>query len=339
MMKENRINYFFIFLACVLLTFCLAGISTAAAEVKKDTGEKDRKIVARVNGQPIYEDALAPYVRRELKKFQKSGAKRDTTALEKRLKKRALDEVIALELIKQESRKLQVKDMDEKVDEKLKELKSRYQSEKKFKDFLKTKRRNEADVKESIKSKIYVEEYLEVKGIKNPRVPDEEIRKYYEKNKEGFRRKEYIKASHILIMVKEDAKPEEKEQLLAKAEKIRKEIMEGKGFAEMANEHSEDGKASQGGDLGYIETGYMPPEFDAVAFSLKQGELSDIVQTKHGYHIIKVLDRKPEGIAPYEDVRDFIGKYLQEGLVRRNRASHIKELKSKAEIEILLDES
>ena len=51
------------------------------------------------------------------------------------------------------------------------------------------------------------------------------------------------------------------------------------------------------------------------------------------------MDRKPEGIAPYEDVRDFIGKYLQEGLIRKNRALHIKELKGKAEIEILLDES
>jgi peptidyl-prolyl cis-trans isomerase C len=267
MMKKNRINFFFIFLSSVLLTFCLECVSTAAAaEVKKDTGGKDVKIVARVNGQPIYEDALAPYVRRELKKFQKYGAKRDTTALENRLKKRALDEVIALELIKQESRKLHVKDIDEKVDEKLKEMKSRYKSEKKYEDFLKTKGRNEADVKESIKSKIYVEEYLEVKGIKNPQVPDEEIREYYKKNKEGFRRKEYIKASHILIMVKEDAKPEEREQLLAKAEKIRKEIMEGKDFAEMVKEYSEDTKS----DLGYINRGYMPPEFDNVAFSLEK---------------------------------------------------------------------
>lgn len=338
-MKQNKKNHFCILFACILLIFSLAGISAAASEVKKEAGEKGDKIVARVNGQPIYENALTPYVRRELKKFQKYGAKRNTSALKKRLKERALDEVIAVELIKQESRKLQVKDIDEKVDEKLKELKSRYQSEGKYKDFLKTKGRSEADVKESIKSKIYVEEYLEVKGIKNPRVPDEEIRKYYEKNKEDFRRKEYIKASHILIVVKEDAEAEEKTKAMAKMERIRKEILEGRDFAEAAKEYSEDGKASVGGDLGYIEMGYMPPEFDAVAFSLEAGKLSDIVRTKHGYHIIKVMDRKPEGIAPYEDVKDFIGKYLQEGLVRRNRTLHIKELKSKAEIEILLNES
>ncbi|MEN8262451.1 MAG: peptidylprolyl isomerase [Nitrospirota bacterium] len=339
MVKEIKIKYFFILLTCMFLTFCIAGILLATPEVRKDAGDKGDKIVARVNGQPIYEGALTPYVKRELRKFQKYGAKRDTTALEKRLKRRALDAVVSLELIKQESQKLKIKDMDGKVDEKLKELKNRYQSERKYKDFLKTKGRTESDVKESIKSKIYVEEYLEVKGIKNPKVPEEEIRKYYEKNKESFRRKEYLQVSHILVMVKEDAKAEENEQAKAKAERIRKEIIEGRDFAETAKEYSEDGKASQGGDLGYIERGYMPPEFDEVAFSLEKGKISYIVQTKHGYHIIKVLDRKPEGIAPYEDVRDFIGKYLQEGLVRTNRASHIKELKSKAEIEILLNES
>ncbi len=225
--------------------------------------------------------------------------------------------------------------MDEKVYEKLKELKSKYQSEKKYKDFLNTKGRTEADVKESIKSKIYVEQYLDMAGIVNPVVPDDEIRGYYEKNKVGFRRKETIKVSHILIIVKDDSKPEEKEQLLAKTEKIREEILKGKDFTEMAKEYSGDRKA----DLGYISRGYMPSEFDEAAFSLETGKLSDVVQSKHGFHIIKVLDRKAEGIVPYEEVKDFIGKYLQEGLARQKRASNIKELKSNAEIEILLNES
>jgi len=334
MLKEDKTNSFFILLACMVITFCIAGSSTAAAGTK-DAGVKNGKIVARVNGQPVYEEALTPYVQKELKKFKKYGAKRDTSALENRMKQRALDEVIVMELIKQESRKLQVKDMDKKIAEKLKELKSRYKSEDEYKDFLKTKGRTEDDVKESIKNKISVEEYLEVKGIKNPRVPEEEIKKYYEKNKEGFRREESIQVNHILIMVKEDAKPEEKEQARAKAESIRKEIIEGKDFAETAKNFSEDGKV----DLGYINRGYMPPEFDEAAFSLETGKLSNIVHTKHGYHIIKVLDRKPAEIAPYEDMKDFLGKYLQEGLARRVRDSHIKELKSKAKIEILLNES
>jgi peptidyl-prolyl cis-trans isomerase C len=339
MATGKRSNCIFTLLACIVLSLCLSGIPAAASDVKKDRGEKDKRIVARVNGQPILEETITPYVKRELKKYLKYGAKRDTSELEKRLKMRALDQVISLELIKQESRKLEIKDIDRKVDAKMEELKVKYQNEEKFKDFLNTKGRTENEVRESIKSKIYVEEYLEMKGISNPRVPEEEIRKYYEKNKEGFRSKGYVRTSHILVMVEEGAGAEEKEQALAKAERIRKEVIEGRDFAETAKEYSEDGKASQGGELGYIERGFMPPEFDEVAFSLEKGKISDIVQTKHGYHIIKVLDRKPEGITPYEDVREFIGKYLQEGLIRKNRASLTKELKGKAEIEILLNES
>ncbi len=340
MKKGKNIKYVSMFLSLIVFAIFFVTCSNAVLtkEGKEDTEREDRKIVARVNGQPIYEDALTPYVRREMKKFQKYGAKRNTSALEKRMKRRALDKVIAQELVKQESRKLQIKDMNKKIEEKFKELKSRDHSEEKFASFLEKKGLTEKDIRESVKSKIYVEEYLELKGIQNPEVPDEEIREYYERNKEGFRRKEYIRASHILIMVKEDADSEEKEQSRAKAERIRKEIVEGKDFAEMAKEFSEDGRASQGGDLGYINRGYMPPEFDQVAFSLEKGALSEIVQTRHGFHIIKILDKRPEGIAPYEDVKDFIGRYLQKELAKRKHDLHIKELKSKAEIEILLNE-
>lgn len=337
MSKDMKLNCLIVLLAGTLLTFCTAAISSASQDNVINTEEAGRKIVAKVNGQAIYEDALAPYVERERKKFQKYGVKKDTSALDKRLRERALDEVITLELIKQESMNIEIKNIDEIVEQKLKGVKDRYGSEEKYAAFLKEKGRTEDEIINSIKSNIHVEEYLKLTGIKDPVVPDEEIRAYYEKSREGFRRKENVKASHILIMVKDDAGAEEKEKAMAKAERIRKEIVEGRDFAEAAKEYSEDGKAVLGGDLGNIEKGFMPPEFDAAAFSLKQGELSDIVKTKYGYHIIKVIERKPEEIAPYEDVKDFIEKYLQEGLAKRKRDSHIKELKSKAEIEMLLD--
>jgi peptidyl-prolyl cis-trans isomerase C len=339
MRKESKTNYFSILLISILLTFCLAGISSAAEAIKKDTGEKGRKVVARVNGQPIYEDQLAPDVAKGQKKFKKYGVKRKSDSLVKRLQKKALDKVISQELIYQESRKINIPDIEEKISEKIQATRKRYKSEEHFEKSLKAKKLTNNDFKESVRKSIYVDEYLKKEGVRNPEVPEAEIKDFYEGSKDSFKREESVRVSHILIKVNEEAKPEEKQQARERAEKIRQEISEGKDFAEMAKKYSEDGNASKGGDLSYIKKGYMPSEFDEVAFSLEKGKVSEVVQTRHGYHIIQVLDKKPEGIAPYNEVKNFIGKFLQERLAQKKLASHIEELKKKAKIEILLNGS
>lgn len=329
----------------VLLTGIIAGIfflvlPGCSMAAKKSSDEKaEKKIVAKVNGQPIYEDALAPLVKKEMRKFKKYGGKRDTSKLEKHLQKKALDQVIAQELLYQESRKMKIEGIEEKIAERMKKTREKYESSEKFASYLKTKGLTEKDVENSIRRSIHIDEYLKVKGIRDPEVPEEEIKAYYDNNKNSFKRDEAINALNILIMTKEDAGPEERAEARAKAEKIRKEILAGEDFAEIAKKHSEDARAPQGGDLGFIKRGYMPKEFDEVAFALKKDEVSDVVQTKHGYHVIKVVDTVPEGITPYEEVRDFIGKFLQGQLEEKNYYSQVKELKSKAKIEILLNES
>jgi peptidyl-prolyl cis-trans isomerase C len=165
------------------------------------------------------------------------------------------------------------------------------------------------------------------------------IKEYYEGNKGSFEREESIDARHILIKVDEDTNPEKKEQARKKAEKIRKEIVKEKDFNEMAKKYSEDANAPKGGYLGYIKRGFMPLEFDEVAFTLEKNKISDVVQTKFGYHIILVVDKKPGGISNYDEVRDFIKKFLQEGLTKKKLASHMQELRGKAQIEVLLNES
>ncbi len=334
-MKKNT---FLILLTGILLTLCFAYPSTALSEDKKITEEKGRKIVAKVNGKEIYEDQLAPQVEKALRKFKKHGMQKDSPDLVKRLQKKALDEVIAGELLYQEGQKLAIPDIEDKINEKIKEMKKRYPSEESFEAGLKAKNITGNDLRVSIKRNIHIEKYLESKGLRNPEVPEAEIKEFYEKNKGNFKREETIRASQILIKADEAANPEEKEQAQKRAEKIRKEILEGKDFTEMAKKHSECEKSSsKEGDLGYIKRGYMPPEFDKAAFALKKGELSDIVRTKFGYHIIKVVDTKPEGIAPYDEVKDFIGKYLKEGIAQKKLASHVEELKEKAKIEIFLN--
>ena len=337
MIKKRNV---LIVLTSLFVTWCFMSISNSNADATKESETKDRIIVARVNGQPIYKEALTPYTAQAMKKFRKYGMKRNSTPeLIKRMEQRALDKVIAQELLNQQSRQIKIDDIEKKVKEGIKKIKIKYKTEDKFKNYLASKKLTENELRDNLRRRIYTDTYLEEKGIRNPVIPEEEIRSFYEDTKDNYRRDEYIKASHILIKVDENASPEAKDATRKKAEKILKEIVNGKGFAVMAQEFSEDGRAANGGELDYITRGFMPPEFDRAAFSLQKDELSEVVQTKFGFHIIKVVDKKPGGIAPLSEVKDFITKFLQMEMSKKKLALHMKELKEKAKIEVLLDES
>ncbi len=334
--ERNILMNIFIILLSLSIIFISACGTTGNSETKRENNPEERKIVAKVNSNPIYEDQLTPYVQKGLRSFQKYGAKKDSPELVEQIKKKALDNVINKELLYQESQKLTIPDIEDKIQEKMDTIKSKYESEEKFEEGLKTKNMTEKDLKESLRKRVYIDEYLRINGISDPEVPEAEIKEYYDKNPKSFQRDETVDVSHILI-VYESEQPEQKKKAREKAEKILKEILEGKDFAEMAKEHSYCKSAEGGGKLGYIKRGFMPEEFEKVAFTLNKDEISEVVETPFGFHIIKVHDKKSEGIAPYEDIKDFIGKFLKQMISKKKLASHIEELREKAQIEILLN--
>jgi peptidyl-prolyl cis-trans isomerase C len=334
-MKKNKRALYFWLPVLFLFMSLSAGIPAEPSEAGKAPQENLKTIVAKVNGQPIYEYRLDPYVKKRLKSFKRYGSGKDTDDLVKRLRKRALDEVIGQELIIQESRKLDVADMDKKVQKKLDEMKARHHSEEAFKAWLKKRNTSVAALRKSLKQRVRVEEYLKIKGISEPEIPEKEIRAFYDKSPNAFHRDESVDVSHILINAGEDAGPEDVKEAGEKAEKIWKEIRNGKDFAEMAKEYSDCNSASGGGKLGYIKRGFMPKAFEEVAFSLKKDAISEPVKTKFGFHIIQVHAHIPAGNAPYEQVRDFIRKFLQEQTSKKKLNEYMTELKKKAEIEIV----
>ncbi len=339
MRRKRGTNYFFMLLSCLAVTLCFVNTTTGASDIKKHTEAKKRKAVAKVNGNLIYEDQLAPEVEKGLKKFRKYGMRKDSSDLVKRLNRKALDKVIDHELISQESQKLKIKDVDKKVEEKMQAMRKKYQTEERLNNYLKMKGMTIEELKGNFKKRVHVDEYLKIKGISDPEIPEKNIREFYDSNPKAYAREESIEVSHILIKVNADAGPEEKEKAFKKAEEIRKEILGGKDFAEMAKKHSECNSASGGGSLRYINRGYMPEEFEKVAFALEKGAVSKVVETKYGFHIIKVFEKIPAGIAPYAEVKDFIRKFLQEDESKKKLAEHLAKLKDKAKIEIFLSET
>ena len=329
--------------ACVRRWFAIPLVAMIAAvmypvQAPEAKNEKDgatsemqaQTLVARVNGEPIYQDRLEPQVQAELHRFRKFANKKPPEDLLKRLNEKALWRVIAVELLYQASRNLDIPDIDQRISKKMEEMKHRHASG--LKDM------SDEQIRESIRRQIYVHEYLVANDLADPKIPEEEIRAYYEKNKQSFASSGSYRARHILRTVSPDAKPEEREEARRQIEEARRQILNGRSFAEVAKEYSQCNTASAGGDLGPREKGFMPPEFEKVAFSIEIGKLSDVIETKFGYHILEVMERTPEGTVPsYEDTRDFITKFLQKERSREKIEHHVQQLKEKAKIEVYLN--
>ena len=159
-------------------------------------------------------------------------------------------------------------------------------------------------------------EYLKIDPKKledSVSVSDAEIKNYYTRHKENeFTEEEQVKARHILFKVEADTSEEDKNKIKAKAEEVLKKAQKPDAdFAALAKEYSEDeGSGKKGGDLGFFKRGRMVPEFEAAAFDLNPGEISDLVETTFGYHIIKVEEKKEERVKTLDEAESEIQKKL-----------------------------
>jgi peptidyl-prolyl cis-trans isomerase D len=137
-------------------------------------------------------------------------------------------------------------------------------------------------------------------------ITDKEIQSFYEYNHASYSQPHQLKARHILFKLAEDAAKEADEEVRKTAEAVLAKVRKGEDFASLAAKHSSCPSKSKGGDLGYFEKGRMTPAFEEVAFNLKKGEISDLVRTPFGYHIIQVEDIKEARTQSLEEVRDQI---------------------------------
>jgi peptidyl-prolyl cis-trans isomerase C len=304
---------------------------TSPMEVPQDTAAKQAEgaaVAARVNDAPIYEDQVARQVDAEARKYQKFGAKVRSVEVAKRLRGRALENLIAVELLYQAAQRLRISDVDERIEAKMQQLKKRRGS--------RAASGDDDALRASIRRKLYISEYFKSLGTDDPNLQEADIRRYYDEHgEEAFFREEDVHVRHIVVRFADHPDPERKLVARRKIDQARQEILGGKEFAEVARAYSEDGLAASGGDLSYIRRGHMPPEFDQVAFSLKAHTLSDVVETKHGYHLIEVLDRRPAGVVPYDEVRDFIATYLKQQASQKRKYAVIRDLRAQAKIEIV----
>jgi peptidyl-prolyl cis-trans isomerase C len=178
---------------------------------------------------------------------------------------------------------------------------------------------------EELKQRVIVEAYLKKKMEKEANISDADLKKFYDENKDKFKTGEQVRASHILVKSE------------AAAEDILAQLKKGANFEELAKKNSIDGAAAKGGDLGWFGKGSMIPDFEKVAFGMKEGEMSGIVKTQFGYHIIKLTGKRPAGIRSFEESKDLIKAKLLPEKQQAIFAKLKEELKKNANISIKED--
>jgi len=167
-------------------------------------------------------------------------------------------------------------------------------------------------------------------------ITEEDTKNYYSENQQQFETPQQLRASHILI--KPDTSDPNLEPASAKAaakaraQELLEQINAGADFAELAKANSDCPSSARGGDLGFFSRGRMVPAFEEAAFALEVGQVSDIVETQFGYHIIKVTDRKDASVTMFEQAKDDILKLLTQTRQAELAKEYIESLKAQANI-------
>ncbi|MBS8266132.1 foldase [Mesobacillus boroniphilus] len=232
-----------------------------------------------------------------------------------------LDSLITNKVIEMEASKEKVKVTGNEIDEELTKLQESYGGEEAFASALEQNQVSMDRIREDIEIYLLAEKMIG----SSIDVTEEEMKTYFEENKDTFDQKQQVNASHILV---EDE---------ATAKKVREELDNGKDFAELAKEYSTDtSNADNGGDLGYFGKGEMAEEFESAAFGMEVNAISEPVKTEFGYHIIKVIDKKAAKSAVYDDHKEEIKELLFDQKIQSEYAGWLEEKKAEYEIKSYL---
>jgi len=311
-----------------IVTAVLLGMLVLPAYVGRSDDMRENT-VAMVNGVPISSETLERKTSEAFVKLLSSGNTPDPD----RLKKDMLETLINNELLYQESVRGGYEASELKVEMEFSNIKGKFSTEEEFSAMLVQRGYTADALREELGKVMTIDGFISGEVATRVDVTDGEIRGYYDENSKVFLEPESLRASHILIMVEEGADEQQKKAAYRSITDIKKKIDKGESFESLAKEHSDCPSSAQGGDLGYFQKGQMVKPFEDAAIALGIGEISDIVETRFGYHIIKLVDKRPGRTVPFEEVKGNIGKFLGEQKVYAELRSIVDKLKTEAKIQ------
>jgi len=350
MKKLIHNTWFFVFLAvfCVFTLSCRKSESPERTDVNQAGSQTsvqmpvdNLNVAVTVNGVEIKESDVLARTEEEFEQMISNTEKIPPAFLEqhkKQLREQVLEELIIERLLAEKVKEENIEVTDEEVVNLLTQMVAAQPeplSLEEYKKKLIEHGQSFEEQKESIRKGLAYQKVLESQLAGKVNITEDDARKFYDENPKQFERGQQVRASHILIkpvFVKDGDPNEAKATAKAKAQELLKKAKSGADFAQLAMSNSMCPSAPKGGDLGFFSKGDMTPDFEKVAFELALGQISDIVETEYGYHIIRVTDQREPGVISFDDVKDDIIRNLTANRQAELTKEYIESLKAEADI-------
>lgn len=289
------------------------------------------EVVARVNGSEIRQADLVARAKAV------AGAHQAGTAVSAAFYRQVLDDLVSAELLYQESVSKGFAPNDKEVEERVAEIRGRFPSESEFKNALARQGLDEDRMKRALRKDLGIERMLRKEVLQSVEVGDAEARKFFDENSDKMKADDEVRVSHILVKADREASPSEKAAAQKKAAQLRDRALAGEDFAKLARENSDDpGSASLGGDLSWFGRGAMVGPFEDAAYALKPGDVSPVVATPFGFHVLKMMERRSGKPLTFEETKDQIAAFLKEKAIQEQIGAKVAALKKNATIEVFI---
>jgi peptidyl-prolyl cis-trans isomerase C len=243
----------------------------------------------------------------------------------------AREQVITEELLVQDSRTRGIEVPDQRIADDLARIRNQFQSEEQYRAQLAAMQMSESELKRKL-TRTHAINLLLRSIVADVEVSDEEVKTFYEANPELFKTPEQVRARHILIKVAPEADAARKKEALQEIKEVQKKVRAGEDFAALAEAHSQGPSSVKGGDLNFFGRGQMVKPFEEAAFALQPDEVSDIVETSFGYHLIKVTERREAGVVGFEEARPRIAQNIKKEKEGQMFRDHVAKLRAAADI-------
>ena len=317
----------------VLMPLLLLAVGNAALATGSYPGN-----AVRVNGVDVsYQRFMGLYQEHQRDRGVAIAARGDQLPLLTQMRKEAMEMLIEQELIIQAAAARGIEVTPEEIDAAWAELSEPFDSKQRFLIRLDTEGYTEDSYRDHLQRMLAAKKYLDEIRLQAMQVSDEELEQYYRDNEYRLTLPEQVRVRHILLSWKPLGKPDDRAALLEQMQAILDKARAGEDFAQLAGEYSDDSSRLHGGDVGFFRRGQMVPPFETAAFALQQpGDISDIVETNFGLHIIRLEERKQSYLVPLDEVREKLRAHISEEKVAKAEAQEKARLRAEADIEILI---